>query len=294
MTRPAAVRQVPATADRATRLFLQALAEQSRDVQAGVAAAGRRLTTVQLELLSQITVIRETVREIVNTPAGPPEPRRLTVADSVTTGSVLVPTENGIVAATGPTDAVIGLSGQDGSGEIIYAGPGDTIEKADWTWTIGALLWVDDDGLLSETPGTEYKPVAVALTATKLLVLVGESSIVESDESAGSRLARTTTDGVLHMSVAVPHGLTEVPEGTTVQIPAGHALMTAGVLNEDGALLVDGAEFDVSADATQGQAPFYVRANQLFVVGHNRQVPLFMDLTVDGVIHNHGYLIEAN
>lgn len=42
-----------------------------------------------------------------------------------------------------------------------------------WSWTAGDVLFVDDSGDISATPGTHLRPIGVAVSATTILIDIG-------------------------------------------------------------------------------------------------------------------------
>ncbi len=70
--------------------------------------------------------------------------------------------------------AGISVTAADGAGSAFMFRQMGLVQNTVWAWTPGALLYLGDDGQLSETrgDGVVSQPLAVATTATEVLVLI--------------------------------------------------------------------------------------------------------------------------
>lgn len=87
-------------------------------------------------------------------------------------------------ASAGDAGHVVGLALGDAiaGAQLTVAVEGQTVDDDAWTWTTGQLLWLGATGELATGPGTGAfaQPIALALTATSILIMFGEPIIAPS------------------------------------------------------------------------------------------------------------------
>lgn len=250
MSKPAAIGSVPKIPDSNHRLFLQALKEQVVNVAQQIASVRQTITTNSSDATGLIDALRQRIAALENEPDQPSGDALLTLAETTAIGTVMV---SGGVAADIGTDAhadvVVGIAAEEGNAadQIVIKTDGELLEVATWSWTPGVVLWLGEDGALSESIGAGVfaKPVAVAITATQIMVVIGPATHATGGGDYPQAIPRTNSQGVLDETVAVPHSLNNVASGKVVLIPTEHNLIMADDLAVDGELILDGQLIEI-------------------------------------------------
>lgn len=89
-------------------------------------------------------------------------------------GGGYAPASNANAAHAGLIAGIALAAASDGD-TFTIATTGQLVENSAWSWTPGALLWIGAAGALVTSPGSGSfaQPVAIAVTATKVMVLIG-------------------------------------------------------------------------------------------------------------------------
>lgn len=174
------------------------------DVDAGLKALDAKLTAAIAAALA--TKPATSPQQSTPPPVIPPMrsmPERLVVTTvaAVSQGQVLVQAADGDVVIADNTEvahcgAVIGLAaesaGADADVAVITTGDYLDIADLDPALPVGSVLWVSDDGDLTDTPslvaaaGVKWaQPVGIALPGNRVLVVLGEPLVLDETTLAG-------------------------------------------------------------------------------------------------------------
>jgi len=152
-------------------------------------------------------------------------PVKLTAAGTVSAYHVV--TSGGVlatIATAGHAGHISGIALNDAESgsDLTIAVDGQTVKSDAWTWTPGQALWVGTDGALATAPGTGafQQLVGVALSATSVLVLIGEpvlKPVASSLLMLGSEYVTTAAATTVRTAL----GLTSAATGDAAGLTSG-------------------------------------------------------------------------
>lgn len=251
--------QIPNLPDRQHRQFLARLKESVEEVAKRPTAPdySAAIAALRAELLAMIATSKTVVSQpdqIVSDSKS-----MVLLGDAVNIWSVVAQTVDGAVTASNDivdhANCVVGIAAASGVSDdlIPVAVAGDVIENDDWNWAPGAVLWLGLDGALVDPTAYEYvppvdapmfeQPVAIALTATRIFVLLGlpvlegdGGSILSLNEAGFAQRTNIRVKALLAEDVPAFSVVAQTATGAVAadNTTTAHADFVFGITTEDG------------------------------------------------------------